>query len=172
MQSMHLTFISPYAWHFGFDFNGRRDKCTQGFNHKNSKSYQGKSILLLLPISKEHLRHTVSSALSGSLRQRACPIGHKKIILLKSGFGGACFSAFIHNSVISFFSKTGQIGILGEVISFEITCCGNSRVKYIRKFVAGILWPYYKILYVAAGQYWESLSFSNSALFLRKVYRI
>ncbi|NCB91906.1 MAG: hypothetical protein EOM40_04945, partial [Clostridia bacterium] len=34
-----------------------------------------------------------------------------------------------HNTVFSFFSKIGQIGTLEEVISFEITFCGNSRVS-------------------------------------------
>ncbi|MDD3360450.1 MAG: HPr family phosphocarrier protein [Hespellia sp.] len=32
----------------------------------------------------------------------------------------------MHNTVFSFFSKIGQIGTLEEVISFEITFCGNS----------------------------------------------
>ena len=52
-----------------------------------------------------------------------------------SGSGGAYFSASIHNTVISFFSKIGQIGTLGDVISFEITFCGNSSfLVFIKPF--------------------------------------
>ncbi|NCB93193.1 MAG: aminomethyl transferase family protein, partial [Clostridia bacterium] len=49
-----------------------------------------------------------------------------------------------HNTVFSFFSKIGQIGTLEEVISFEITFCGNSRIPCMinRGGFSGEKWGY------------------------------
>ena len=59
-QSTHLTLYHFMHGISGNDFNVIRNKCIKGFHHKISRSYKGKSVLLLLSAGERHPWHTIA----------------------------------------------------------------------------------------------------------------